>query len=148
MITNERQYRISKAEAERFEQALVHSDEQTAHLHPLLAQAMRDGLQSQLNDLREDIATYEQVRDGAVTVLEFDSLEQLPDALIQARIAAGLTHKELARRVGIREQQIQRYEATRYAGAALRRIQQVANVLGIRISERVELRPANHEPAK
>jgi HTH-type transcriptional regulator/antitoxin HigA len=72
----------------------------------------------------------------------------LPDALIQARIAAGLTHKELARCVGIREQQIQRYEATRYAGAALRRIQQVANVLGIRISERVELRPANHEPAK
>ena len=49
---------------ERFEQALVHSDEQAGHLHPLLAQAMRDGLESQLEELREDIATYEQLRTG------------------------------------------------------------------------------------
>ena len=145
MITNERQYRISKAEAERFEQALSVSDKQTEHLHPLLRQAMHDGLQSQLEELHTHITAYEHLRDGGVTVFELDSLDQLPDALIQARIAAGLTHKELARRLGLREQQIQRYEATRYAGAALRRIQEVANALGVRISERVELLPVPHE---
>lgn len=139
MITNERQYRISKSEAERFEQALAGSDEHTARLHPLLRQAMRDGLQSQLDELRAQIKAYEHLRDGGVTVLELDSLDQLPDALIQARIAAGLTHKDLARRLGLREQQIQRYEATRYAGAAFRRIQEVANALELRISERIEL---------
>ena len=62
MITNERQYRISKAEAERFEQALADSDEHTAHLHTLLCQAMYDGLQSQLEELCSDITTYERLR--------------------------------------------------------------------------------------
>ena len=145
MIKNERQYRISKAEAERFEQALAGTDEQTAHLHPLLRQAMHDGLQSQLDELRSQIAAYEHLRHDDVTVFELDSLDQLPDALIQARIAAGLTQKELARRLGLREQQIQRYEATRYAGAAFRRIQEVANAMGLRISERVELRQIGNE---
>jgi ribosome-binding protein aMBF1 (putative translation factor) len=146
MITNERQYRISKAEAERFEQALVASDKETAQLHPLLRQAMHDGLQSQLDELREQIVAYEHLRNDGVTILELDSLDQLPDALIQARIAAGLTHKDLAHRLGLREQQIQRYEATRYEGAAFRRIQEVANALGLRISERVELRLVHHQP--
>ena len=50
---------------------------------------------------------------------------------------AGLTQKELARRLGLKEQQIQRYEATRYAGASLTRIQAVVEALGVRIHERV-----------
>ena len=49
--------------------------------------------------------------------------------LIKARIARGLTHKELAQRVGIKEQQIQRYEATDYEAANLSRLQAVASAL-------------------
>jgi HTH-type transcriptional regulator/antitoxin HipB len=39
-------------------------------------------------------------------------LTELLVALIEARIAAGLTQKALADRLGVAEQQIQRYEAT------------------------------------
>ena len=139
MITNERQYRITKAEAERFEQALAHGDQQGAHLHPRLRQAMREGLESQLQDLREQLAEYEALRNGHVAVLELDSLDQLPDALIRARIAVGLTQKDLAGRLRLKEQQIQRYEATHYAGVSLKRIQEVATALGVKIQERVIL---------
>lgn len=139
MITNERQYRITKAEAERFEQALAKAEEQGAHLQPRLRKALRESLESQLQELREQLAEYDALRSGQVTVLELDSLGDMPDALIRARTAAGLTQKELAARLGLKEQQIQRYEATRYAGVSLERIQAVAEALGVRIQERVIL---------
>ena len=139
MITNERQYRITKAEAERFEQALARDEEPDAQLHPRLRQAMREGLESQLQELREQLAEYERLRSGRVTVLELDSLDQLPEALIRGRIASGLTQKELAARLGLKEQQVQRYEATRYSSASLKRVQDVADALGVKIHERVLL---------
>jgi len=143
MIANERQYRITKAEAERFTQALAQSAEQDIHLHPRLRQAIQEGLESQLAELHEQLTEYEALRSGRITVLELTSLMELPDALIRARTAAGVTQKELAARLGLKEQQIQRYEATHYAGASLERVQAVAEALGVAIHERVVL-PVAH----
>ena len=56
MIANEREYRITKAEAERFACALAHADEQGTQLHPRLRQARRESLESQLQELREQLA--------------------------------------------------------------------------------------------
>ena len=137
MITNERQYRITKTEAKKFADAVAHVDERCAHLDPILQRAMRESLESELEILREQLAEYEALRSGRIAVLELDSLTALPDALIRARIAGGLTQKELATRLGLKEQQIQRYEATRYAGASLERVQAVAEALGVKIHERV-----------
>ncbi|MDO8673148.1 MAG: helix-turn-helix transcriptional regulator [Dehalococcoidia bacterium] len=140
MITTERQYRITKAEARRFEEALLSATgTESLRIEPRIHQAMREGMESQLQELREQIGEYEALRSGQVTVLELDSLKDLPEALIRARIASGLTQKELAARLGLKEQQIQRYEATRYAGVSLDRIDEVATALGVTIKERVLL---------
>ena len=146
MITNERQYRITKSEAERFAVALAQPEEKLAHLHPRIRQAMRDGAESQLEELHEQLAEYEALRDGKVSVIELDSLGDLPSALIRARIAARLTQKALADRLGIKEQQIQRYEATQYAGVTFERLRSVADALGVRIDQRVFL-PTLAEPS-
>jgi transcriptional regulator with XRE-family HTH domain len=50
-----------------------------------------------------------------------------------------MTQKSLAERLGMREQQIQRYEATRYAGASMKRVLEVAAQLGIAIQGKVTL---------
>lgn len=141
MIKNEREYRVTRAQAARFEQALTEleragSEEQ---LHPLLEKAQRDSLQSQMDDLREQMAEYEALRSGARSVISLDSLEELPQALIQARIAAGLSQAQLAEKLGLKEQQVQRYEATDYAGANLERLSQVIHALGLRVREDVFL---------
>jgi transcriptional regulator with XRE-family HTH domain len=68
---------------------------------------------------------------------EVRSLRDLPIVLIEGRIAARLTQRDLAKRLGLPEQQIQRYEATLYAGVSLERLQQVADTLGLEIEERV-----------
>jgi transcriptional regulator with XRE-family HTH domain len=58
--------------------------------------------------------------------------------LIKARIAAGITQKELAAKIGVQEQQIQRYESDRYASASLARLTQVAHALEIMFDRPVE----------
>lgn len=139
MITNERQYRIAKSEIARFEKAIARSEEQNKDLHPKLRQAMHGGMESQLDELREQVAEYDALRKGKIRKFEFDSLSSVPIGLIKARIAKGLTQKDLARALHLKEQQIQRYEATLYEGAGLERIQQVARVLGMRERVRLEL---------
>ena len=66
-----------------------------------------------------------------------DSLKvvaDLPSILIKARIAQGLSQKDLAERIGLKEQQIQRYEATDYASANLSRIKEVVIAFGVEIN--------------
>ena len=121
MIANERQYRITNAAAREFEEALARLETVEAHRPPEMRRVMREAMESQLDELREE----------------------MPDALIRARIAVGLTQKKLAERLGLKEQQVQRYEATQYAGVSLDRIQAVAEALGVEIHERVILPAAS-----
>lgn len=139
MITNERQYRITKAQLKRFEDDLATHDvrARSADVDPRLHQAMRDALASEADELRAQIKHYEELRDGAITGRELDSLRELPTALIEARIAANLTQRALADRLGVAEQQVQRWEATAYAGVGLERLQDIADALGSRIRENV-----------
>jgi transcriptional regulator with XRE-family HTH domain len=141
MIKNEREYRITKSQAQKFAQALAQgaASEEIAGLHPLIQKAQRDALQSQWDELRGQIADYESLRSGQQAVISLNSLEELPQALIRARIAGGLTQRELAERMGLKEQQIQRYEATEYASADLARVNEVAKALGLRVREDVFL---------
>jgi len=52
-------------------------------------------------------------------VISADSLERLPSALIQARIATGLSQKQLAERLGLKEQQVNGTKPTTNQGASL-----------------------------
>lgn len=144
MIANERQYRITKAEAAKFEEALTRLETAEGHRSDEMRRMMREAMESQLEELQEQLAEYDALRSGKVSVLEIEGLQELPMALVRARIASGLTQKELGRRLGLKEQQIQRYEATRYSGVSLERIQQVAEALGVTIRERLTL-PASAE---
>ena len=139
MITNERQLRITRARAERFAEALKQLEAEPSFLPPLLRKAERDALASQLETLRSEIAEYESLRAGRQRVFRAPSFAELPEALIKARIARGMTQKDLAQRLGLREQQVQRYEATGYASASLQRLQQVIDALQIQVSERISL---------
>lgn len=139
MITNQRQYLVSQAQAERFRQALAAPD---AHgLHPKAAKAMRAGLRSQLDDIEGELAEYDALRDGQVTSLEAESIVGIGEALIKARIVRNLTQKELAERLDLAEQQVQRYEATMYRGVAAERLQEVADALRLRVREQFTFEP-------
>ncbi len=132
MIKNERQYRITKAQAARFAQSLdniTQRSSETEGIHPLIAKAQEDSVRSQLADLEQELRDYDSLKAGKFPVDELSVVAGLPTALIKARIARGLSQKDLAERLGLQEQQIQRYEATDYASASLTRIKEVVGAL-------------------
>lgn len=139
MITNERQYAITRAELQRFEQAAAAQQERApvSGIDPRIGEAMVDSLKGQAETLRDEIKRYEDLRDGRVGQRELGSLRDFPTALIEARIVAGLTQKQLGERLEVKEQQIQRWEANLYSGVGVERLQEVADALGMELKETV-----------
>jgi ribosome-binding protein aMBF1 (putative translation factor) len=135
MIKNEKQYRITKAQVRRFEEALAELDrqEQPANIAPRLWRAQRDAAASQLRDLQDEVDAYERLHVGKSKELVLEAVEDLPRTLIRARIASGMTQEGLAHRLGVKTQQIQRYEATEYESASFARIRRVVQALGLRM---------------
>ncbi len=144
MIKNERQYRITKAHAEKFAKAIQETTRSPQPMeHPSLRKAQIDAMKSQWEDLQREIKEYETLRSGKRKVVTLDSLEALPKTLIQARIAAGLSQEDLAAKLGLKPQQIQRYEATEYQAASFERVQEIMRVLGVRLRRPAALRLAS-----
>lgn len=88
--------------------------------------------------LASSIAGYEALRNAGGISLELTSLHDLGRALIKARIARGWTQEQLAQRLDLPKQQVQRYEAAGYGSASLGRILEVSEVLGIRVTGTIQ----------
>jgi len=141
MIKNAREYQITKAQAAKFGRALATLSDDYPDRD--IAELERDAMRSQLADLRAELEEYEALESGRLKVVEVEDLSDLPRVLIQARIAAGLSQRELAERLGLKEQQVQRYEATEYASASLSRILEVVRALGVKLRQDIVLPSAD-----
>lgn len=131
MIRNDRQYGVTKRQRGQLLAQLdeLRSDDQTP---AWVLSATQQAITGQILDLDTEIAEYDALRSGAgAGINELNDLAALPHALVRARIAAGLTQRDLAERLGMREQQIQRYEANEYAGASLKRLEEVMAALDL-----------------
>jgi transcriptional regulator with XRE-family HTH domain len=153
MIRNERQYHTTIRQRELLEDALhelldqsvaADSADQQARLRFELQQASIEG---QLNALGAELREYEQLRTGQLQRIRLTSLSELPRTLVQARIAAGISQRELARQLGLKEQQIQRYEAEDYSSASLSRLEGVRQALGVELEAGVAL-PVSESPLR
>lgn len=144
MIKNERQYRITKAQAEKLHRTIrEYTKLSTPPIHPVLRKAQLDALKSQVNDLKREIIEYERLKSGKQKTIELGSLAEFPKTLIQARIARGLSQQQLAAKLGVKPQQVQRYEASEYRSASLERVTEVARVLGLKLRHPAEVRLAS-----
>jgi transcriptional regulator with XRE-family HTH domain len=149
MIRNERQYRVTYRQRQLLAGALEEVIARREHeLSEAAGSVGQDDLLSfeleqasiegQLTDLDVQLHEYEQLRAGTLQRAHITSLDQLPAALVQARIAAGLTQRALAERLGLKEQQIQRYEADGYASASLTRLEEVRTALGVELEAGIQ----------
>lgn len=142
MITNDRQYKIARTKADEFHQALESYDLSAviaSGVAPVFAEAHRNAVASELDLLKQQISEYERLKSGAVKSFEARSLKDLPLILVRARIARNMTQKQLADCLGMKEQQIQRYEANSYRGVSFDRLVQIAEALNVSFSERAEI---------
>jgi HTH-type transcriptional regulator / antitoxin HigA len=140
MITNEVQYRATKAHLETFEEAAANLEARLKEVgSSKLTQLELEAVRSQAEDLRGEIAEYDLLRSGQVSAFEGETLAELANLLVKARIARGWTQRRLSDALGVAEQQIQRYESTGYRSASLGRICDVASALEIEVTEKVVL---------
>ena len=61
MIKNERQYRITKAQADKFAEAISRVERAPSSANPLIVKASRAALESQIADLHADLEDYERL---------------------------------------------------------------------------------------
>lgn len=135
MIANELQARVTRAQIEKLERGLaLFDDRPAAHpgVHPRLIEAQRAALASQIESLRGEISDYERLKEAGAPVsvqAVVNGMANIGPSLVRARVAASLTQRQLASRLGVHHQQIQRYEASDYQTASLARLMEIADVL-------------------
>lgn len=139
MIKNERQLRITRAQLEKLKSHLnaIEQARNAGNISPLI-DIERDAIRNQIVELENQVLGYEQLWSSNKPIPLLDSFEKIPQALIEARISLGLSQKELAERIGVNEQQIQRYEATEYESASFSRIKQLIRALNLDMSAKMQ----------
>jgi transcriptional regulator with XRE-family HTH domain len=145
MIKNDKQYQVTRSRRKDFQEALVQLE--TIEMDPLLRELQTNAIRSQIESFDAEIAEYDELKKGKCRYIEIASFSQVSEALIKARIGTGLTQAELAARLEMKEQQIQRYESSDYAAASMARLTEVASVLGMRSTPlRFQLPPPARPP--
>lgn len=137
MIKNDRQYNIARARADRLrslQDALLERLQATTNGERLRAELELSATSAEVARLAAELDDFDALRAGRVDVGTVTTLSDLPRVLVRARIAAGWSQAALAERLGLKEQQIQRYEATDYESANLGRLRSVADALSVRLA--------------
>jgi len=139
VITNEVQYRATRAHLDRFERAAANIEARSG-ARTKLERLELEAIRSQAADLQAELDEYDRLRTGTVVTFDAPSLGDLATVLVKARIARGWTQRQLAEVLGMAEQQIQRYEANDYRSTSLARLCDIADALGVTVAQHGELR--------
>lgn len=142
MIKNERQLKITRRKIRDFEEVLEKLNQDYKSGPDIKLKMQMDALTTDVAKLNREVKEFERLKSGAIKVISAGSFHELPDVIIKARIARSLTQKDLALRLGMKEQQIQRYETSNFASASFSVIEKIVEALDITIEEKARLNKA------
>jgi transcriptional regulator with XRE-family HTH domain len=132
MIKNEKQYQVTQKKLAEFKvalQLLLGNQE----MSPEEIEIRRGFTESQMEVFLEEMQEFEKLKGGKVPWLDLKSFSDISDMLIKARIAKGWNQGELADKLGLKAQQIQRYESTDYETASFARMMQIFDTLELEL---------------
>jgi DNA-binding XRE family transcriptional regulator len=118
VIRNQRQLSVSRRKRDELLAAAFEAGESDRSLFEELA-----------DEVQHEIDEYVGVRDGTIRSFSIESMDELADGLVKARIARKWTQEELAVAIGTSKQMVQRDEAGGYEKAGLARLAEIADVL-------------------
>lgn len=133
MIYSNRQYRIARIQLDTLREKLMEVEEKRPGIQ-WMQELERNAIKSQIEEIEADLSEYRLLRSGAISFSTIHALHELPRTLVRARIASGMSQTDLAKKLKMKPQQIQRYEATDYMGASLARLISISQVLGVKTS--------------
>lgn len=142
MIKNERQLKITKKKLREFESVLSDLNKDYSSSRDLKLKMQIDALKSDISILKSEVKEFDNLKSGAIKIITAKSFHELPEVIIKARIARSMTQKDLALSLGMKEQQIQRYENNNFASVSFSKMEKIVAALGIIIEEKAFLNKA------
>jgi len=138
MIKNQKQATVVRKEVDDLRALILEMDEVSANQKLDLKQQLQYNVwMGRIEDLKNEIDEYETLTSQSLTVLEIDSAN-LEKAIVSFRISSGMTQSDLADKLEIQEQQIQRYEQNDYLTASFERVIQILKALQVEVILRKE----------
>jgi transcriptional regulator with XRE-family HTH domain len=102
---------------------------------PLEYKLDENGLKVLIHQLQSEINEYECLNNPNHTSMTWDcEIQDLPELLIKARLVRNMSQTDLGGLIGVKEQQIQRYEANGYDGVGFARLLEIQYALKLEIS--------------
>lgn len=132
MIKNEKQYKISKRKLRELD-AQAEKIETDKEQNPLRNQLILASLHSSKNEIENDILLYESLKKKKEKVIKERLITDLPSVITEYKIMSGLTQKELSHKLGLKEQQLQRYEATGFKSVTFKNLLRFFDLIGLEI---------------
>jgi transcriptional regulator with XRE-family HTH domain len=131
MITTEKELKITQQSIQELNEKLQEIEQNATQTHPILLKGQIASLKNMIKEMSEDITNYEILKKGDLKTFKNISLLDIHKILIQVRIAKKWTQEKLAKKLGLTQQQIQRYEAQDYGTASLNKIKEIVEALEI-----------------
>ncbi len=129
MLKNEKQYNSAKTKLQKWLKTLEQLREAPQSQPAWVTAEQTFGVEEQIRQLQAEIQEYDDTLAGRKKLPDPSMIEQIPYLLISWRIARRWTQRDLADRVKMHENQIQKYESENYAGASMQTITRIAEAL-------------------
>jgi DNA-binding XRE family transcriptional regulator len=133
MIKNEKQYKITKKKLQVIYEEIDRIKGGREDI-PSKDRLNLVSLQVFQEQLENEIDDYDLLKELNSPLLRERSIDELPELLIEFKIRSGLTQKEFSQKVGMKEQQMQRYEAESFNSISFKNLLKLLHAIGLEIS--------------
>jgi HTH-type transcriptional regulator/antitoxin HigA len=132
MINNEKQYKISK---KKLNDTITEIEKvrKASEQHPLRNKLLLASLLNVKDELEAEISEYEALKNSSREILAERVISELPSILTEYKIISGMTQKEFSEKLGLKEQQLQRYEADNFKGVSFKNLLKFLDSIGLEI---------------
>ena len=101
---------------------------------PEKAEAFAKVIRRHLDDLKEQIRAYDELKEKGLGPLHPQNLSEVGSYLIKARIVSSLTQTKLAKKLDVSQPMVFKYENSEYQGTDLKTLTRVAKALGLSLN--------------
>ncbi len=99
----------------------------------VLSQMNKDSLKSYIQEFEQEIKQYLDLKQGKACIINIENIDRLHELLIKSRIAFKISQEELGKKLGVSQQQVQRWESSNYETITWSKMLDVFEALGITI---------------
>jgi DNA-binding transcriptional regulator YiaG len=136
MIKNGKQYKITNKKLKELEELIAQTPAAPDGKNELYISS----LLRQRKAFKEEIKAYDKIMNSGTPSFTAKNLTNLPNFLIEYKIASGFSQKEFAAMLGIKEQQLQRYEAEDYRTVSFSTLLKFIAIAGLEVQVSANMR--------